>query len=168
MKDFLPIGSVVLLKNATKKLMIIGILQVSTNEDKVYDYLAVPYPEGYIGEDNNFLFSHEDINDVIFRGYSNPERDSFISVMNMMIDKESTLIREGKILFVHFAGNIAYVDGVIRNPFKITEGVQIFGNTFVLLSGQFVGIELDKISTQLVFVHIHPIFPAEDLSLGFF
>ena len=49
MKDLLPIGSVVLLKEATKKLVIIGVLQVNPNENKIYDYLAVPYPEGYIG-----------------------------------------------------------------------------------------------------------------------
>ena len=46
MKDLLPIGSVVLLKDATKKLVIIGVLQVNAEQNKMYDYLAVPYPEG--------------------------------------------------------------------------------------------------------------------------
>lgn len=87
MKDLLPVGSVVLLKAATKKLMIIGILQVKPDENKMYDYLAVPYPEGYIGENNNFLFSHEDINDVIFKGYENPERESFINAMRILYEK---------------------------------------------------------------------------------
>ena len=66
MINLLPIGSVVLLKDATKKLMIIGIMQVKESENKTYDYLAVPYPEGYLGQDTNFLFDHEDINDIIF------------------------------------------------------------------------------------------------------
>ncbi len=44
MKDLLPIGSVVLLKDATKKLVIIGVLQVNAEQNKMYDYLAVPYP----------------------------------------------------------------------------------------------------------------------------
>lgn len=66
MKNLLPIGSVVLLKDATKKLVIIGILQVNPSENKIYDYLGVPYPEGYVGSDNNFLFNHSDINDIIF------------------------------------------------------------------------------------------------------
>lgn len=48
MKNLLPIGSVVLLKDATKKLVIIGILQVNPSENKIYDYLGVPYPEGYV------------------------------------------------------------------------------------------------------------------------
>lgn len=86
MKALLPAGSVVLLKDATKKLMIIGVLQVKQEENKLYDYLAVPYPEGFIGTENNFLFDHEDINDIIFTGYDNPERESFISLMGLVYD----------------------------------------------------------------------------------
>lgn len=84
MINLLPIGSVVLLKDATKKLMIIGIMQVKEIENKTYDYLAVPYPEGYLGQDTNFLFDHEDINDIIFLGYTNPERESFIKAMDII------------------------------------------------------------------------------------
>ena len=87
MKDLLPIGSVVLLKDATKKLVIIGILQVNPSESKTYDYLGVPYPEGYIGSNNNFLFNHSDINDIIFNGYTNPERDIFINAMDILYNK---------------------------------------------------------------------------------
>lgn len=87
MKDLLPVGSVILLKDATKKLVIMGILQVKPDEKKMYDYLGVPYPEGYIGNNNNFLFNHEDINDVVFTGYSNPEQKTFMNVMRMLYDK---------------------------------------------------------------------------------
>lgn len=88
MKDLLPVGSVVLLKDATKKLMIIGILQVNPSENKIYDYLGVPYPEGFVGADNNFLFNHTDINDIIFTGYSNPERDTFMKAMDVLYNQE--------------------------------------------------------------------------------
>ncbi len=87
MKALLPIGSVVLLKDATKKLMIIGILQVDQNKNTLYDYLAVPYPEGFLGADANFLFQHEDINDVIFTGYRNPEQDTFLKAMNLLYER---------------------------------------------------------------------------------
>lgn len=93
MKDLLPIGSIVLLKDATKKLMIIGVLQVKPDENKVYDYLGIPYPEGYIGENNNFLFSHEDINDIIFTGYSNPERENFVNVLKILYDKSRGIFK---------------------------------------------------------------------------
>ena len=88
MEDLLPVGSVVLLKEATKKLMIIGILQVKPSEEKLYDYLGVPYPEGFVGADNNFLFNHSDINDVIFTGYTNPEREIFIKALDILYNKE--------------------------------------------------------------------------------
>ena len=89
MKELLPVGSIVLLKNATKKLMIIGILQINPEDnDKAYDYLAVPYPEGYVGGKNNFLFDNEDINDIIFTGYTNPEREDFLKVMEVLYDKK--------------------------------------------------------------------------------
>lgn len=88
MKDLLPIGSVVLLKDATKKLVIIGVLQVNAEQNKMYDYLAVPYPEGYLGSDNNYLFNQGDINDIIFRGYTNPERDIFIKALNILYSKK--------------------------------------------------------------------------------
>ena len=85
MKDLLPIGSVVLLKDATKKLVIIGVLQVNAEQNKMYDYLAVPYPEGYLGSDNNYLFNQ---GDIIFRGYTNPERDIFIEALNILYSKK--------------------------------------------------------------------------------
>ncbi len=84
MKDLLPIGSIVLLKDANKKLMIIGVMQIKQDEGKMYDYLGVPYPEGYINQTNNFLFQHEDINDVVFTGYQNPEKESFVQVLNVL------------------------------------------------------------------------------------
>lgn len=67
--------------------MIIGILQEKPDDQILYDYLAVPYPEGYIGEVNNFLFFHEDINDILFTGYENSERDVFMNAMHVLYDK---------------------------------------------------------------------------------
>ena len=87
----LPIGSVVLLKDGVKKLMITGIKPVKEDEpDKVYDYIGVIYPEGFIGNEYNFLFNHDSINDVIFRGYENPERKEFIEYLNAASEEEET------------------------------------------------------------------------------
>lgn len=50
-RELLPIGSVVLLKEAVKPVMIFGIKQVDIeNQSQEYDYIAVLYPEGNIGE----------------------------------------------------------------------------------------------------------------------
>lgn len=86
-KDLLPIGSVVLLKGGSKKLMIIGLkLTKESQPDAVYDYIGVLYPEGFISNEYNFLFNHEDINDVVFTGYNNPERESFVEFMQQAYD----------------------------------------------------------------------------------
>ncbi len=81
LEKLLPIGSVVLLKEATKKLMIIGIKPVTVEKpDEVFDYIGVLYPEGFLSNEYNFLFNHKDINDVVFTGYNNPEREDFIRI----------------------------------------------------------------------------------------
>ena len=46
MKELMPIGTVVTLKNGTKKLMIVGRLQAQKDSSKVYDYAACLWPEG--------------------------------------------------------------------------------------------------------------------------
>ena len=46
-KMVLPIGSVVMLKNGTKPVMIFGYLQKSSlRPGEIADYVGVPYPEG--------------------------------------------------------------------------------------------------------------------------
>lgn len=87
--DFLPIGSVVLLKNEVKKLMIVGILPIKQGEPEVmYDYIGVLYPEGFVSNEFSFLFNHEDITDVIFEGYNNKERKEFIEAVAASYDSE--------------------------------------------------------------------------------
>ena len=81
-KELLPIGSVIILKGNIKKLMITGIKIAKADEPSTYyDYMGVFFPEGYVGDNSNFLFNHSDINDVVFLGYDNPERQSFIAFM---------------------------------------------------------------------------------------
>ena len=57
MKNLLPIGSVVLLKEAEKSLMIVGTMQ-RDDEGHEFDYVSVLFPEGYINSDTFFLFNH--------------------------------------------------------------------------------------------------------------
>ncbi len=78
-KDLLPIGSIVLLKNSKKRLMICGIKQTGKDTpQKEYDYMGVLYPEGHIGDEYNFLFDHKDIDQVFFHGFSDIERQNFL------------------------------------------------------------------------------------------
>lgn len=79
--ELLPIGSVIRLVNGKKSLVITGILQHDLETDVTYDYMAVPYPEGFISKEYVFFAQHENIEKVIFKGYSDSERDSFIEEM---------------------------------------------------------------------------------------
>ena len=47
-EKYLPIGTVVLLKGGSKRVMITGFCSVDGNEsDVIYDYNGCVYPEGY-------------------------------------------------------------------------------------------------------------------------
>lgn len=82
MKNYLPIGSIVLLKNGQKKIMIYGRRQRRITDNYEYDYIACLYPEGNINEDYMYLFNHEDIDTVVYRGFSDAEEESFVAELN--------------------------------------------------------------------------------------
>jgi len=75
----LPIGSVVLLKDSTKRVMITGVVQegVTAEGKKLYDYVGCVYPEGYMGADENFLFNTDQIDRLYFLGYQDDEGLAF-------------------------------------------------------------------------------------------
>lgn len=80
MKELLPIGSVVLLKEAKKSLMIIGTRQVDEDGNE-YDYISCIFPEGYINAETFFMFNHEDIENVFFVGCINAESQSYTQLL---------------------------------------------------------------------------------------
>ncbi len=73
----IPIGSVVKLKDAQKRIMIVGLL-LRNGDGKTYDYMGCPYPEGVLDLDSMMLFNHEDIEDISFFGLDDSERQIFI------------------------------------------------------------------------------------------
>lgn len=74
MNKILPIGSVVLIANGTKPVMIFGYLQsASDDENDMVDYVGVPYPEGNINALMQFGFQMTDIREVLFEGYRTEE-----------------------------------------------------------------------------------------------
>lgn len=91
--EYLPIGSVVLLKGGIRKAMIIGIIQSTREKDGSvveHDYIAVMFPEGFFNTETMFMFNHDQITDVVYRGYENPERKDFLEKLekNITIAKE--------------------------------------------------------------------------------
>ncbi len=87
-KELLPIGSVVLLKGATKKSMIYGIKQIDKATDVEYDYLAVVYPEGNLGDGSQFFFNQDAVDQVVYRGFEDDERKAFIEKLSNFYDSK--------------------------------------------------------------------------------
>lgn len=73
MKDFLPLGTIVTLKGGSKRVMIVGRLQQETNQQTIYDYSAVCWPEGMVDSKQIYLFNHEDLAMIWFIGYQDQE-----------------------------------------------------------------------------------------------
>lgn len=77
-EKYLPIGSVVLLNNGTKRLMITGFCVVPNDDTtKIYDYSGCLYPEGVISSEQIALFNHDQIKTIYAIGYSDDEEKNF-------------------------------------------------------------------------------------------
>lgn len=75
---YLPIGTVVLLKNAEKRIMITGFASMSPETgDKIFDYSGCPYPEGFLNYNEVCVFNHNQISKVVFKGFVDEEEIDF-------------------------------------------------------------------------------------------
>ncbi len=77
MKEYLPLGSVVTLKEGEKKLMICGRVQREVHSRIIYDYCACLYPEGLIDSKSVYLFNQEDIAYIYYVGLQDGEEFAF-------------------------------------------------------------------------------------------
>ncbi|MGF9938257.1 DUF4176 domain-containing protein [Bacillus anthracis] len=64
----LPIGTVVMLEEIEQFVMIIGRMVVSADK-RDFDYVGVPYPVGYLGDEKVLCFNHDKIVEEMHRGY---------------------------------------------------------------------------------------------------
>lgn len=84
MKKFLPIGSVVLLKDSQKRIMIVGVKQQQNGSDKIWDYSACLFPEGILDPDRLYLFDSEQIERLYFIGLQDGESLAFLNKLSQM------------------------------------------------------------------------------------
>ena len=83
-EKYLPLGTVVRLKNATKELVITGYCGINMEKKKMFDYSACIYPEGNLGSNLGLLFNHDQIDRVISVGYSDEKWKKFIEEIKKM------------------------------------------------------------------------------------
>mgnify|MGYP003307887547 FL=1 len=75
---YLPVGTVVLLENGSKRVMINGFCTMDANKpDKIYDYSGVLFPEGSLSSDQTLLFDHSQIVRVDHYGLDDQEEKEF-------------------------------------------------------------------------------------------
>lgn len=87
-KRYLPIGSVIKLKNNNKSIMITGYYSVEYARDlEIYDYSGCAYPEGVMIKSSCCSFNQSDIKEVLFEGYKTDEYKTLTNGLNE-IDEE--------------------------------------------------------------------------------
>ena len=85
-EKYLPIGTVVLLKGATKRLMIAGYCAVDQEKkDEMWDYSGCMYPEGFLSSTQSFLFDHSQIAKIYSLGFKDNEEEEFQPKLNEYI-----------------------------------------------------------------------------------
>lgn len=87
---FLPIGSVVRLKEGQKRLMITGFLQMEQDEKgqkNIWDYSGCLYPEGMLTSEANYVFNHSQIEKVYFVGLVDEEEEEFKKKLEKAIEE---------------------------------------------------------------------------------
>lgn len=88
LNGLLPIGSVVLLNESKKKVMIVGVCQRSAKDpDKIWDYTGVVFPEGFLAPDKMFMFNNEQITQIFAIGYQDGEQLAFKAKVDEAIKK---------------------------------------------------------------------------------
>ena len=97
-EKYLPIGTVVLLKEGKKRLMIIGFRPIADDETKrLFDYSACLYPEGIISSSQVAMFNHEDIDKIFFYGYRDEEEAVFKQELKKFLENSNLQEKENQV-----------------------------------------------------------------------
>ncbi|MDF2533431.1 MAG: hypothetical protein K0Q65_3012 [Clostridia bacterium] len=100
MKKYLPIGSVVILVNGSKRIMIYGRKQIQVGTQTEWDYIGCLYPEGNINEEYMYLFNHEQIDKVFFMGYQDEEENEFLEKYLLSLDGQAIEAKDEELKFL--------------------------------------------------------------------
>jgi hypothetical protein len=86
-KEFLPVGSVVIMKGTAQKVVIIqrAITVDDQGAEKYFDYGAVDYPEGLVGM-GVMYFNQDNIFKVVYEGYCDEDEKVFTDQLNQAFE----------------------------------------------------------------------------------
>ncbi len=87
-EKYLPIGTVVMLKGGSKRVMITGFCSMATEDQStMFDYAGCMFPEGFLSSDQTALFNHEQIEKVYHMGLVDEEEQKFKSTLKSLINQ---------------------------------------------------------------------------------
>jgi hypothetical protein len=94
----LPIGSVVYLKEGTKKIMILnrGPLVVIDKKTQMFDYSGCVYPTGLV-QDQVLYFNQKNIDKVLFKGFVDEDEVRFQELYQEWKQNNASEIKRGKV-----------------------------------------------------------------------
>lgn len=96
----LSIGSVVLLKDANKRVMVIGYYPtiVVDGNETTYDYSGCLFPEGVMDSKNSMLFNHSDVDKIFYYGLMDEEQNDFMTrLMEFVKEENNNKTNEGDV-----------------------------------------------------------------------
>ena len=89
-EKYLPIGTVCLLKEAKKRVMITGYAATGKETgDRVFDYMGCIYPEGIITTEKTLLFDHDKVDKLYYMGYMDDEFKKFHEKLKQYVEKKA-------------------------------------------------------------------------------
>ena len=75
-KKYLPLGTVITIKNNDFFYMIVGYTQKIS--DNTYDYIVVKYPIGFVDFNTLAFFNHDNIEEIIYLGSYNDKMNKIL------------------------------------------------------------------------------------------
>ncbi|MBQ8534094.1 MAG: DUF4176 domain-containing protein [Bacilli bacterium] len=84
---FLPLGSVVRLKGGKLRIAVIGYTPIEKGKTEVWDYLGAVWPMGVITSDNNLLFNRDQIEEVVFEGFTDSAEIEFRTKLEKAVEE---------------------------------------------------------------------------------
>lgn len=95
-EKYLPVGSVVRLKGAEKRLMIIGFC-VNADNNENWDYSGCLYPEGLLSSDQIAVFDHSQISEVYYKGLVDDEEKEFKKNLNDYLASQENVVANNNV-----------------------------------------------------------------------
>ncbi len=87
-EKYLPIGTVVMLKGGSKRVMITGFCSMATeDQSKMFDYAGCMFPEGFLSSDQTALFNHDQIERIYHMGLIDEEEQKFKTTLKTLVSQ---------------------------------------------------------------------------------